>query len=303
MRNGDLWPLALEVLRSLGNYYYPEMRKAAVEAGLGDCEWYLLLAALMFEPEPISCELLARRNPYTAPEINQNMLRGLAKYGALLPADDAPIEESCSFRLSEAGRSAIHWIIKVAYSTMSRLAPLPEHQQKRLVSLLAKIVKACEESQEPPKKWSFSLSRKTDPGESEPMLVLIDQCLSDLAGYRDDAHLAAWQPHKVSGYAWEAFTTLWRGEAGSIFELTQKLERRGYTADDYRAALQNLIDHGWVMEGEGGSYNLTAGGRKARQDAEDLTDRYFYGPWSGLSDLEIDELKGLLLALWEGLKE
>lgn len=303
MSNGDLWPLALEVLRALGSYYYPEMRKAATEVGLGDCDWYLLLAAIMLEPEPISCELLARRNPYTAPHVHQNLLQELARQGALLPSEDVAIDETCSFRLSDAGRTAVHWMIKAAYSAMVRLAPIPEDREKRLLSLLSRIVQACSESPEPPGKWSFNLSRKTDPGESEPALVLIDQYLSDLAAYRVDAHLAAWQPHRVSGYAWEAFTVLWRGEAGSIYELDQKLDRRGLSADDYRTALQTLIDYGWVMEGEGGSYNLTASGRKARQEAEDLTDRYFYAPWSVLSDDEITDLKQLLLTLWEGLKQ
>jgi len=120
--------------------------------------------------------------------------------------------------------------------------------------------------------------------------------LSDLAAYRDDAHLASWQPHPIEGHAWEAFTYLWRGEAITLDGLYQKLERRGYSRDEYRQAVEDLMKRGWVAERAEG-YQVTTLGKEIRQTAEETTDRYFYAPWSCLSQEETKDLRTLLIRL------
>jgi hypothetical protein len=66
----------------------------------------------------------------------------------------------------------------------------------------------------------------------------------------------------------------------------------------YRAILQNLFfatldtemdKRGWVRE-EAGRYAVAVEGREIRQAAEDATDRYFYTPWSCLSQAELDRV-------------
>lgn len=297
MINTDIWPLALEVLRALGSYYYPAMGRAATEAGLGERDWYLLIAILTIDPRPVSSQVLGRRNPYTAAAHHAEHLEALAEAGALLP-DEKPGE----YVLSEAGRSAVGWIIHAAYEAMAELYPLPRDEQNIMSSLLRELVFASLDVPEPPGKWSLQLSRKTDPGDTQPKIVLIDQYLSDLAAYRDDCHLASWETHDISGQAWEAFTLLWRGDASSLFELSQRLERRGHSKEIYRQAMLELIDRGWVSEEDSGSYALTAHGRKVRQDAEDLTDRYFYTPWARMDADQLVELKQHLIAMWDGLR-
>ena len=132
-------------------------------------------------------------------------------------------------------------------------------------------------------------------------MVRIDQYLSDLAAFRDDAHLAAWQSHSIEGHIWEAFTYLWRGEVTTLAGLYHKLERRGNSQDEYKQALENLIKRGWVKE-EAGEYRVTPPGQDVRQAVEEATDRYFYGAWSCFSQGEKEELQTLLNLLRDGLQ-
>ena len=72
---------------------------------------------------------------------------------------------------------------------------------------------------EPPGQWHLRLSRHTDPGELAPSVARIDQHLTDLNAYYNDASLAVWQPFGVSGAAWEAFGHLWCGDSYTLDEL------------------------------------------------------------------------------------
>ena len=160
-------------------------------------------------------------------------------------------------------------------------------------------VEASHAAPEPPGKWSFRLSRRIDPGQATPVLVWIDQYLSDLNAYRDDAHLAAWRPYNISGATWEAFTRLWRG-ARTLDDVCEQLAFRGHARTAYAAALIELVVRGW-LEADSDGYRVTAAGLAVRQEAEAATDRYFYAPWRCLSDSETDELRALLAGVRDGL--
>ncbi|MDP2976702.1 MAG: hypothetical protein Q8N45_10895, partial [Anaerolineales bacterium] len=64
---------------------------------------------------------------------------------------------------------------------------------QRIALLLCRIVEKSLETPPPPDTWSICLSYKLMP-ETEPPLPYIEQAVSCLNGYRDDAHLAAWKP-------------------------------------------------------------------------------------------------------------
>jgi DNA-binding MarR family transcriptional regulator len=184
---------------------------------------------------------------------------------------------------------------------MTALQPMPSTDLERLASLLHRLVKSCLTTPEPPGKWCIIHSRRNDPGDNASVVVQIDQYLSDLAAYRDDVHLAAWQSHSVEGHIWEALTYLWRGEATTLEGLYQKLERRGYSQEEYKQALEGLIRRGWVKD-EAGKYRVTPLGQEVRQAVEEVTDRYFYGAWTCLSLKEIEELQTLLIHMRDGLQ-
>lgn len=295
MESKSLWPLALEAMQALGRHYGPAMERAATERRVP--EWYgWLLPALVFDPEPISAARLRLRNPYTASRLFQQRLAKAAEEGFLAPVTGQ--EED--YRLTAQGKEAGQSVIQAAYAEMRRLRPLPVADLERLTDLLLRLVDSCLAAPEPPGKWCLSTSRRTDPGEGAPLMVRIDQYLTDLAGYRDDAHLAAWQPYPISGHAWEALTLLWREGPQTLEALYQKLGRRGHTVEEYRQALQELKQRGWITEEEA-VYQVTASGSEIRQSAEQATDDYFYAPWSCLNSQEIEELAGLLQRLRDAL--
>ena len=124
----------------------------------------------------------------------------------------------------------------------------------------------------------------------------------DLFAFRDDAHIAAWRPYGTSGQVWEALTYVWRGEASTAAELAEKVgDYRRYDEEAYAAALQELVDQGWIVEEEG-AYVATEAGRRLRQAAEDTTDRYFDAAWTALSEAEVVEVKELLEKLAAAVK-
>ena len=130
-------------------------------------------------------------------------------------------------------------------------------------------------------------------------MARIEQYLSDLGAFRDDVHLAAWKPHDIQGHAWEAFTFIWRGEATTLEALADALKPRGFTSEDYAAALEDLRARAWIEE-RAGEYRVTPEGGKLRQAAEELTDAYYYAPWEVLSEDERQTLRDLLSRLAEG---
>jgi hypothetical protein len=155
---------------------------------------------------------------------------------------------------------------------------------------------------EPASKWSIGYSRRTDLGDRVHPLVRIDQYLTDLNAFRDDAHLTAWQSYGFSAPAWEALAYIWRGEAETLGQLLEKLEPRGHSLAAYQAAVQELVSRGWVGEDDG-VYRLTEPGRTQRQQAEYTTERLFSAPWSCLNQEDTDSLQALLAQLCAALKE
>ena len=287
MKAIGFWPLVLEALQALSKQYTREMDETANQAGLKAPLWYLLLPALSFDPGPTTAERLCIRHPYTAPRNYKKRLQTLAEEGYLI---SVPEDE---YYLSEEGRHLTRLIIQSAYSELEVLEPLLLMDLDPLADLLRTLVDACLVADEPPGKWSLHHSRRIDPGERVALIVKIDHYLSDLAAYRDDAHLAAWQPYGLSGQAWEAFTVLWRGEAGSLEEVYKKLERRSYTRGEYAQALQDLVKRGWLRL-EQDRFRLTDEGRTVRQVVENQTDKFFYAPWDCLDEGEKQHLHKLL---------
>lgn len=296
MEQPTLWPLALQALQALGVHYGPAMEEAAAASGLPAPQWYgWLLTALIFEPEPLSTARLRVRAPYTSPRVFDQRLASVAESGFL-----AVVSEG-EYRLTDRSRQAAWRVIEAADAKMAALEPIPPAEMERLATLLYRLVGASLAAPEPPGKWSITYSRNLDRGDDAPVVVRIDQYGGDLAAYRDDAHLAAWQSHQIDGRGWEALTFIWRGDATTLDELTTKLDRHGYTRAEYAEAVSDLLARGWVEE-EAGIYRVTPTGRQVRQAAEDLTDAYFYAPWSCLGQDELGQLQDLLVRFRDGVR-
>jgi hypothetical protein len=285
----DLYPLSQETLQALDLHYRPAMQQALADAGLEGRLWGVLLYAQGVEPQPLNAARLHAFSPYTTVEVLAERLADAAGQGFLAPAEGG-------YQLAAAGRGALKGSFAAVYQALATLEPLPADDLRRLADLLLRVVDASLAAPAPAEKQHLLASRRTDPGADVSLAARIDQYLTDLNGFRDDAHLAAWQPYEVGGPAWEALTLIWRGDAETPETLAEKLAGRRLEPTAYAAALRSLAERGWMVE-QAGAYRVTEQGRTIRQRAEDETDRLFYEPWGSLNDGEAEELRSLLTRL------
>ena len=290
----QLQSLMAETMQAFTPFYWGAMQKAIQDSGVPDA-WFFLSLARGSDPQPLSLERVRALAPYGAQGPIVERLEKLAQLELLeRVGDDA-------YRLTDPGRETVEGIFEAAHQDMGAIKTLSAGDVDQLNSLLQRLVKATLESPEPDEKWSLAYSRWTDPGEGAPGAVKTDQYLTDLLRFRDDAHIAAWKPHGVSGRAWEALSFIWQGDVSSAKELVERLPYRSHTAEDYQAALQDLATRGWLAE-EAGVYKLTAEGKQVREKAEDETDRYHFIGWSALSEDEVAQLVDLLTRTRESLQ-
>ncbi|MEM7115296.1 MAG: hypothetical protein AAF614_22840 [Chloroflexota bacterium] len=124
--------------------------------------------------------------------------------------------------------------------------------------------------------------------------------MADFNAFRDDAHMAAWQPYHMAGCGWEAFALLCGGKGKTAVSIHNQLAYRGHTRGEYAAELEQLHARGWLEQERPGSYFVTPAGQAVWEDVERLTDAYFYEPWKTLSQKEILEAKNLMERLRDG---
>lgn len=294
MYEHPLWNLAGEALADIRAHYEPAVERIITESGLDGWTWGLLLSAFTFEPESTTPARLQVRGPYTAVEAYLARLSAAAGRGYL--AEASPGE----YRLTDTGRAELERFIEEVRAAMSQADPLPQAAGARLAGLLDRLVQASLKALQPPEPRCIQLNYKLMP-EAIPPLPYIEQAVSCLNAYRDDAHVAAWQPSGLSATALEFLTLLWRGEVDSLDAVCQRLANRGHAPQAYAEALAELRARGFI-EGPEGAPHVIEAGRAFRDQVEANTDRYFFAPWSGLDDAEKAELADLLTRLRDGLK-
>ncbi len=181
-------------------------------------------------------------------------------------------------------------------------APSLMRDLERLAILLKQIVAESKVTDEPPEKWAI-LKRFHVAGEHDPVIVRIREYLMDLFAYRDDSHLSASRPHfNQAGIVWMVLGALWNKEAVTAKQMAEKMTFRGYEVSDYEVALQAAVEVGWAESDErSGTFRLSRQGIELREQAERLTNEYFFVPWLVLVQAEVDELYNLLTKLHDGL--
>lgn len=258
-------------------------------------EWFLLMVSLDFEPETTSAARFVARYPYTNPRYYEDGLAKLAGRGLIEPVGAG------EYRITAEGHTVADEVLGIFYGKLAGIEPLPAADMQRLLALLGRVVEHALTLPEPADKTHLRYNRHSDLGPDGPPTLRVLQYSADLNSFRDDAHLGAWRPHGVSGPAWEAFTFIWRDEAKNAAELAEKLANRRLTADDYTAALTDLVNRGWI-EPDGDAYRVTGTGAALRQEVEDQTDRYYYAAWAALNEAELNELGDLAVRLRDALK-
>ena len=293
MNDHALWNLAREAWAAIGPHFTPTLERLSAESGLGLPAWGMLWAALTFEPETMTPAGLQVRGPYTAAQGYLTRLTSAAAKGHLTGVSPG------EYRLTGTGRAEAQRSVEEVRAAMAGADPLPPREGGRLVHLLGRLVQASFETPPPPDTWSIGLCMKLMPPASPP-LPYVEQAFSCLAAYRDDAHLAAWQPSGLSATALETLTFLWRGEADSLDAVCERLAHRGHPRQAYAGALAELRERGFV-EGADDAPGVTQAGRRFRDRVEADTDGYFFAPWACLDEGQKTELADLLTRLRDGL--
>jgi DNA-binding MarR family transcriptional regulator len=238
-------------------------------------------------PQALTLRHVSERSPYSNPEATHEAMNAAVNRGWLEQVGEG------QYVLSARGEEMAAGFFARADEFIGALAQASSVNLERIVVLLQKMVDQARRLPEPREKPALALGALFDRGAAAPLMVQVRRRLLDLFAFRDDTHAAAWQPYDISGHAWEAFTYLWRGQAGSAAELAKELPYRNYDEAAYSAALQDLAVRGWIVE-QDGRWVCTQAGQELRQQAEYVTDRTFDAAWMALDESEVEELRALL---------
>jgi hypothetical protein len=274
----------------------PEMVQLLSAAALQQPEWSTLVSAQMCEP-PFRLDMLVDRMPYASSALLQTRVSALLSKGFL--QEVGPQE----YILTDQAIDLIRRWVEREREHLASLVPLPRQDLERLVALLSRVVQAALAAPPPPDKERLLGSRRLTPAPDAAPTVQIEQYLTDLFWFRDDAHVAAWRKASFNSISIEVLTLLWRGEAHDVDGLSAALsKRRGYAREDYASCVRTLAERG-LVDASQPALAATAAGRALREDIEATTDRYYMFPWTALLPVEVQQLRDLLQRFTTALKK
>lgn len=281
VNKGELWAIGQAAMNGLGPHYQSQMG-GEIGQELQNAFFPIFLAK-GFAPKPFSAEKWNALFPYTNIDTQRQNLKNFAERGLLKSVGND------AFEVTEKASKAIQKVFEAAHEAIGGIRVLDEDSAERLAGYLKRIVDATLDSPEPEIKYAFEGSRWTDPGEKAPALSRIDQYLTDLNRYRDDAHIAAFAPYDVAAHAWEGFSLIWRGEQNTPEAIAERVAFRNHDAAAYQNGLDVLVEKGWLTK-SGDQYAITDEGKSIREAAEEETDRFFYIGWNTLSEHELADM-------------
>jgi len=246
--------------------------------------------------EYFSIENFQKRDPFTNPEQFERLFARFDVKGLIIPLPD---EE---YQVTEMARDGTYRIIQAGDEQLSKFENFADVDLVRIVKLIKQIVTENELAPEPPEKWAI-FKRFRVANDLSPSIVRIREYMMDLFAYRDDCHLSAARPHfGQAGIAWSVLGSIWNSDAVTAEQMAETMEFRGYDVSDYEVAIRAAMEIGWIEASDApGKFRPTQKGRELREKVENLTNEYFYRPWSVLVQEELDELYALLTKLHEQL--
>jgi hypothetical protein len=284
--------------RRMGEPIEPPPPLLQVKGAFAESPSWYLVQAVEFDPEPLTVENLRVRDTYAHPRIVRAMMDVMAGERWL------DHDGNGHYALAMQGQQILRRMRARQREAMAGLAPLPDDQIAWLASALDRLIAASLAAPSPPGTWCLTHSRRRAPGGDAPTLAHIAQYFADFNAFRDDAHMAAWQPLGIEGFAWEAHALIFKGEATTVEGVFDALIHRGYVRQEFVAALDAMVRRGWLgYSPSAGTYEATDQGRAVRANAELLTDQYFYTPWAMLGHYEIERVYELLNQLRDRLNE
>jgi DNA-binding MarR family transcriptional regulator len=298
----NAWSSASQIIPALVPFYREGTVRLAQESSAPN-NWFRLNDIRSCEPRALTREDIGQRHPYGRLERQLELYDGLVEAGFARRSAGKRLDGD-HYRLTGRGRELIEGFFQIAQTGIARAEALPVGEMAQLSDLLGRLVQASLESPATASKSVLKSSRWTDPGPGAEAIVLLDQYTTDLQRYREDAHIGAWRSFGVSGHEWEAFSLIAGDEAGTSAEILERRPNRGYSEEDYAAALEGMAGRGWLAPDDAGlqgRYLLTAEGRRIHEEAEAETDRIFFESWSALGEEELGRLGDLVRRANEGL--
>lgn len=297
MNNGSLikfWPLIYSTVRELWTITEPQIEDAAIRHDIPvELYFYSELGLEYF-----SIADFQKRDPFSNPEQFEKLYARLLVKGWIAALPDG------RYQVTETARGATRRIIQAGDAHLATIEHLLDIDLKKLALLLQRVFVTSAEAEEPPQKWAI-LKRFRVADENSPWLAQIREYMMDLFAYRDDSHLAASHPHfGRAGIVWSVLGSIWKGNAVTPEQMAESMAFRGYEVDDYEVAIQAAIEIGWVESADVPfTFRLTNKGQELREQAEQLTNEYFYRPWSVINQDELDQMYELITNLRDQLRD
>ncbi len=293
----SIWSVLEECFEPLNDAAYAVWQKIAKEQGF-EPGWMTWVAAVfIFNDEPFSVEEFMLLFAYGSAEVNINRFESAVKQGFMVASSDN------KFRATEKGLYWVDQIKQAAEAPLASLQPIAPDKFQKMLAYARRLASDSLSAPEPPSRFGVShYYRNMRPDESASPTRLFIHYFGTLDKYRGNAHRATWDHFGIEGNRWEAFSEVWGGKNNTLDKIFEELSFRGITREQYASILQELIGRGWLEE-NAGMYGLTAEGKRIREEAEALTDQYFFAPWSCLNESELDELASLSTQLRDGLRE
>lgn len=291
----ERYTLIQGTMQAFNPHYNEAVQAIFAESNITGIDWFFSYLAFGLEPAPLTADVLHQMTPYGNRQTQAERLATTAENGYLATTDEI------NYTLTDTARAVVEKFFTNASKAIGPLQPLADDKMTRLATLLGRIITATETADPPKLKTHFTICRSTDPGTTATASSKIDQYLTDLLRYRDDAHLAAWVDLGVNGRTWETFSDIWHNENNTAAMIAEAHANRNYEEADYAASLNELVELGWIVAKDN-IYAITENGRKVREEAEATTDRYYFIGWTALNDEETNELDTLLAELRDSLQ-
>ena len=188
-------PLIQEVMGALAPHYQTAVRKTFTDYEFQGTDWFVSYVTYGASDKGVTVDKFHTIFPYVNEIWQQTMFTQAVEHGFLQTEDDT------SYTLTETGKNGVEAFFTNARLALDTISPLPESDLTRLAGLLEQVVMATQNAEEPAEKFNLKLSRKTAPEEEKTAVSHIDQFVTDLNVYRDDAHLATWRSLNITGQA------------------------------------------------------------------------------------------------------
>jgi hypothetical protein len=286
------WPLIYSTVKELWSITEPHIEETAIRNGI-PLEFYFYSELGL---DYFSLPDFQKRDPFSNPEQFEKLFARLVVKGWIAAMPDG------RYQVTEKAREGARQIIRAGDAHLANLESMMDVDLKKLALLLKQLVTACVQATEPPRKWAI-IKRFRVAGKDSSWLPQIREYLMDVFAYRDDSHLSASHPHfGRAGIVWSVLGSVWSRDAVTAEQMTEAMAFRGYEVDDYEVAIQAAIEIEWIESADVfGAFRPTQKGRELREQVEQLTNEYFYGPWSVMEDDQLNELYDLLMKLREQL--